>query len=201
MKSQRHALADRGLDAYMSPPEATWGLLAAEHKHMPLRIWEPACGDGAMVRPLRAAGFKVFASDIVDRGCPDLFLPNVDFLKEKAAPDWCGGIITNPPYADAEAFIDKALSFVPYAAFLLRLAFLESEKRRPSFGCWPLAAVHVFSSRLPRMHREGWDGPRTTSGVAYAWFVFDKRRAGHARIGWVSQAMIAEGSRMVGGLQ
>jgi hypothetical protein len=32
------------------------------------RIWAPAAGLGDMVRPLRAAGAKVFASDIEDRG-------------------------------------------------------------------------------------------------------------------------------------
>jgi hypothetical protein len=193
----RHALADRGDDFYPSPPEATWGLLAAEHRHMPLRLWEPACGDGAIVRPLRAAGYKVFASDLVDRGCPGA-LAGVDFLMELHAPAGLAGIVTNPPYKLAQEFIDVALDFSGYVAVLLRLQFLESEKRRPLFERWPLAAVHVFSSRLPMMHRDGWDGPRTGSQQAFAWFVFDQRRANANRLSWISADMIAEGRRMCG---
>ena len=35
---------------------------------MPRCIWEPAAGDGALVRPLEEAGFTVIASDIADDG-------------------------------------------------------------------------------------------------------------------------------------
>jgi hypothetical protein len=63
-----HHHTDRGLDPYFSPPEATASLLGIEAEHLPKRIWEPAAGDGAIVRPLQAAGFTVMASDIVDYG-------------------------------------------------------------------------------------------------------------------------------------
>ena len=61
-----HHHAERGLDAYFSPPEATAALLAIEHGRLPRHLWEPAAGNGAIVRPLRAAGFDVVASDLVD---------------------------------------------------------------------------------------------------------------------------------------
>jgi hypothetical protein len=196
----RHALADRGDDFYPSPPEATWGLICAEARHMPLRLWEPACGDGAMVRPLRGAGYKVAASDLVDRGCEDA-ITGVDFLMEPCAPAGVAGIVTNPPYKLAEQFIDQALDMVPFVAMLLRLQFLESEKRRPLFERWPLAAVHVFSSRLPMMHRGDWDGPKASSNTCFAWFVFDRSRSLKRRLSWISADDIAEGSHMAGGSQ
>ena len=56
-----HHHAERGLDAYFSRPEATAALLAIEHGRSPRHLWEPAAGDGAIVRPLRAAGFDVVA--------------------------------------------------------------------------------------------------------------------------------------------
>ena len=59
---------DRGLDAYFSPPEAVASLLHIEGQYIPKCIWEPAAGDGAIVRPLLSAGFTVIASDIADYG-------------------------------------------------------------------------------------------------------------------------------------
>jgi hypothetical protein len=32
--------------------------------------------------------------------------------------------------------------------------------------------------RLPRMHREGWDGPRASSSMAFAWFAWRRGYAG-----------------------
>ena len=42
---------ERGLDAYWTPVEAVKSLIAIES--LPTHIWEPACGDGAIVKPLR----------------------------------------------------------------------------------------------------------------------------------------------------
>ena len=51
--------AERGLDAYFTPPAPIWSLLALEA--VPHCIWEPAAGDGAIVRVLEAAGHLVVA--------------------------------------------------------------------------------------------------------------------------------------------
>jgi hypothetical protein len=58
---QRHTLAERGDDAYMTPPCATLALL--RHERLPHRLWEPCCGDGTgILDPLRAAGHEVIGS-------------------------------------------------------------------------------------------------------------------------------------------
>ena len=67
--------AERGLDAYFTPPQAVWSLLALET--VPHCIWEPAAGDGAIVRVLEAAGHPVIASDIADYGAG---YPLADYL-------------------------------------------------------------------------------------------------------------------------
>ena len=69
---------------YPTPPEATRALLAAESFKGP--IWEPACGDGAIARELRAAGYDVVATDLVDYGYGE---GGRDFLAEPRplAPD------------------------------------------------------------------------------------------------------------------
>src|SRR5262245_53124619 len=94
----RHALAERGDDAYMTPPCATEALF--RHVKLPHRLWECACGDGTgILDPLRAAGHEVIGSDLVDYGRPDCFWRR-DFLLERKAPDGCEGIITNPPLCE-----------------------------------------------------------------------------------------------------
>jgi hypothetical protein len=52
-----HPLSQRGHDLYETTPEATHALLKAER--LPLNLWEPACGPGAIVRVLRGAGHQV----------------------------------------------------------------------------------------------------------------------------------------------
>jgi predicted RNA methylase len=60
-------------------------------------IWECACGDGRMAEPLKAAGARVFCTDIVDRGYA-AFDGVLDFLSNKEPALSFDGIITNPPW-------------------------------------------------------------------------------------------------------
>ena len=156
-------------------------LLACEGARLPPALWECACGDGAIVLPLRAAGYRVHASDLHDYGLQDS-VPGVDYLTA-GVPAGCAGIVTNPPYRDAEAFAAKAVAEVPYVALLLRLNWLESVGRLPFFRASPPARVWVSSRRLPMMHRAGWTGPVAASNIAYAWFVWDAAPPGLACAG------------------
>ena len=184
------ALSERKNDLYETPPEAVQALLACERP--PMRLWEPACGPGSMVRVLRGAGYDVLATDLVDYSSADQDFSGVDFLIRGIAESYGGdrqGIVTNPPFKNAQAFVERALDLVPYVAMLLRLAFIESEARRPILDSAHLARVHVFRNRLPMMHRDGYEGARITSGaIPYAWFVWQRGHMGPAqlnRISWV----------------
>lgn len=186
----RHPLADRGHDLYETPPVAVRALMVAEW--LPHRIWEPACGPGAIVRELRAGGHTVVASDLVNYGCEGQ-MAGADFLSAATAPDGVDCIVTNPPFKDAGAFVAHALALCPRVVMLLRLAFLESERRRPILENGTLARVHVFRNRLPMMHRDGWAGPKTTSTTAFAWFVWDRSHRGPTamhRISWQAPAAL-----------
>jgi len=178
----RHPLSDHPGDCYDTPACAVHALLAVEN--LPQRIWEPACGLGNIVGVLRSAGHRVIATDITDRGCPDSH--TLDFL---TAPPRQGidAIVTNPPYSLAAEFIATGLQHAPIVIALLRLAFLESTRRAYLLDSGKLARVHVFSNRLPMMHRDGWTGPTASSAIAFAWFVFDGQHRGPAalsRIRW-----------------
>jgi hypothetical protein len=174
-QSGRHPLSERGADFYATPPEAVRALLRIEK--LPRNIWEPACGAGAIVTPLRAAGHHVSWSDLYDWGCPGC-RTGVNFLNETHAPDGTTCIVTNPPYSLAEQFVAHALELVPHVVMLLRLAFLESERRSPLLDRGMLARVHVFKNRLPMMHRHGWAGPRASSAIPFAWFVWSRNHHG-----------------------
>lgn len=181
IQSSHHHEA-RGLDAYFSPPEAVASLLHIEATHLPAIIWEPAAGDGAIVRPLQAAGYKVFASDIADYGLEGC-ATGVNYLKA-APPPGVQGIVTNPPYRLASAFAEKASGEVPYLALLLRTNFLESTSRLPFFRKHEPARIWISSRRLPMMHRHGWAGPRAPSNTCFAWFVWDSRARQKRVLDW-----------------
>jgi hypothetical protein len=181
---QRHALSERKDDLYETPDVAVEALLRVEQ--LPHLIWEPACGPGRIVNVLRRAGHEVIAGDLVDYGCP-LSFHGIDFLMETRAPHKVECIVTNPPFKLANEFAAKALELCPRVIMLLRLAFMESDRRTPILDGGHLARVHVFKKRLPMMHRDGWEGPRASSSMAFAWFCWDRDHSGPTelrRISW-----------------
>lgn len=179
--SKQHPHADRGDDLYETPIVAVISLLKAEP--ISRAVWEPACGPGAIAYTLESAGKIVVASDIRDYGQGLVR----DFLT--VDPDTYGGdIVTNPPYKLAERFVRHALTGKQprKIIMLMRLAFLESTRRSDILDGGKLARVHVFKNRLPMMHRAGWEGPKSTSATAYAWFVWDTQHNGPATINRIS---------------
>jgi hypothetical protein len=182
---QRAPLVDRANDLYETPDVAVHALLRAEK--LPHHIWECACGPGRIVNVLRNAGHTVWATDLVDYGCPESEF-GVDFLMERQTRIDVECIVTNPPFKLADEFVSHALELLcPKVAMLLRLAFLESERRSKILDDGHLARIHVFRKRLPMMHRDGWAGNKSTSAMAFAWFVWDKFHKGPTelhRISW-----------------
>jgi hypothetical protein len=161
-----------GPDFYPTPEWATYALI--DNEHFEGSIWEPACGDGTMVRVLRDTGLTIEASDLFDRGYGK---PDVDFLTSSRRVE---NIITNPPFNSAEGFVEAGLrQATRKLCLLLRLAFLEGANRqRTIFGVNSPARVWVFSERIT-FYPAGvvQKGSGTT---AYAWFIWDKRHNGRA---------------------
>lgn len=156
-----------GPDFYPTPDWATYALI--DNECFEGRIWEPACGDGSMVRVLRDTGRSVDASDLFDRGYGEI---GVDFLKCERTIE---NVVTNPPYNSAEGFVEAGLRQATHKlCLLLRLAFLEGGNRqRTIFAERPPSRVWVFSERIT-FYPAGAvvKGSGTT---AYAWFVWDKQ--------------------------
>ncbi len=179
-QQKKAPLRERKDDLYETPPIAVEKLLTVERFIGP--IWEPACGRGAIVRPLELAGYQVIATDLVDR---DFGIGKVDFLMETKplAPN----CVTNPPYRMADEFARQALNLCSgKTAMLMRLVWLSGQRRRPFLEQY-LSRVWVFSARLPTMHRDGWEGTKVeSSSVDFAWFIFDRTRdRQRPEIGWI----------------
>src|SRR5215475_12562363 len=129
-QAQRHSHAERRHDLYETPSVAVEALLRV--LVLPSgAIWEPACGRGAIANVLRAHGYRVVCTDLIDYGTDPTAIYGVDFLKTTELPAGISCIVTNPPY--------------------------------------------------------GWEGRKASSGLAFAWFVWERGYRGHPitqRISW-----------------
>lgn len=110
----------RANDFYPTPKECVYALVDFLKMPYSARIWEPACGDGAIVDALADRGYhNVFGTDIQT---------GTDFLTEKKGRvDW---IITNPPFSLAEKFIRHANEMQVPFAYLLKIQYWNSAKRK-----------------------------------------------------------------------
>ena len=177
---QRHTNAERGADVYETPACAVEALLCVED--IPNPVWEPACGPGAIVRVLRDRGYMVYASDLHDYGCG---MSGINFLMTNLHPP-VKCIVTNPPYQWAQQFVERALELSPLVIMLMRLAFFESDRRSHILEGCGLARIHCFRKRLPMMHRKSWQGPKANSGMAFAWFCWQRGYTGSTTIDRIS---------------
>lgn len=168
-------------DYYATTPEAAKWLLDIEnltHTHAHTPMWECACGEGHLAKPLIEAGLDVRCTDLIDRGFGE---GGVDFLKWSEPFD--GDIVTNPPYRYAQEFIEHALELIPdgrHVYMFLKVQFLEGKRRRKMFDENPPKRVWVSSGRL----QCGKNGVFSGSMVAYAWYVWEKGWHGDTVLKW-----------------
>ncbi len=79
--------------------------------------------------------------------------------------------ITNPPFSLAQGFIEKALGDARTVAYLLRLNYLGSKKRKDFWNSNPPDYLFPLSSR-PKFVKNK-DGVLGSDATEYAWFVWD----------------------------
>ena len=166
-------------DYYATEPSATDWLCKLEEFKSP--ILEPSCGEGHISKQLMLHGYDVVSRDLVDRGFGDV----ADFLYMNTEK-WAGDIITNPPYAFAQEFVEQALKMIEpgrKVAMFLKLTFLEGKKRADLFKNNPPRRVWVSSSRLKCAMNGDFDSVGG-SATAYAWFVWVKGYQGYPEIRW-----------------
>ncbi|MBI5806288.1 tRNA (adenine-N(6)-)-methyltransferase [candidate division TA06 bacterium] len=120
-------------------------------------IWECAQGKGNIVRELRARGWKVIGTDILD---------GHDYLSYLPSRFNC--MITNPPYSIKQLFLERAYSLQKPFAFLLPLTTFETRKRQYLFEKYGLEVI-FFDKRI---NFETPSGRGTGAWFATAWFTW-----------------------------
>lgn len=169
-----HERAD--MDYYATEPSATDWLTRIEHFDGP--ILEPSCGEGHISQQLISAGYEVVSRDLADRGYGEV----ADFLSLKNTR-WEGDIVTNPPYAFAQEFVEKALSIIPEGrkvAMFLKLTFLEGKRRATLFDNYPpegcgsaMRVCYVLRTVTSSIHQ---GAPRLMRGLSGRRGIRERRR-------------------------
>lgn len=178
--ASNHADHERGdADYYATEPAATDWLCKLEQFKSP--ILEPACGEGHISEQLKKHGYEVVSRDLMPRGYGEV----ADFLFFNNE-QWEGDIITNPPYAAAQEFVEQALKMIQpgrKVAMFLKLTFLEGQGRAELFRSYPPIRVWVSRARLKCAMNGDFDSIGS-SATAYAWFVWEKGFQGNPEIRW-----------------
>ena len=149
------------------------------------KVWEPSCGAGHLSKRLEERGYKVYSTDLVDRGYGR---GGCDFLSLDKENVWNGTILTNPPYKFAKEFIEQALRLVTpgnKVFMFLKLQFLESKKRRKLFDTKQLKTLYVSSCRIICAMNGEFD-KYPSSAIAYGWYEFEKGYHGDPIIKWIN---------------
>lgn len=179
--ASNHANEEREInDYYATDPKAVELLL--EKEEFTKCILEPACGEGHISEALKAKGYDVVSTDLVDRGYGD----RVDFFNmTKTDAD----IITNPPYKEALNFVKHALDIINdgrKVAFFLRVLFLEGKARGKFFKENPPKKVYVASGRLMCAKNGEFSKYKGSNAQAYAWFIWEKGYKGNTVVDWIN---------------
>lgn len=165
-------------DFYPTPPEPTRAFLHAEIDRLRdfPRIWEPAAGDGAMVREMESLGLEVGASDLIDRGCGAFIC---DFYAFQEAQAISKAIVTNPPFGECGWGNGKAR----WLKHALQTLGVEYMALLMNWG-WPGAGgLRTFYAEFPpaRVYLMRWKIDFTGQGappMLNAWFVWDRKWQG-----------------------
>lgn len=157
-----------------TPPEPTLALCHYEREHLARHslIWEPACGDGRMMRDLVSCGHRVIGSDLIDRGCHAVIR---DFFSFTTPLSTC--IVTNPPYDKINArdgkgeWVWHAMERlgVDYMALLLNHSWPGAAGLARLWDTWTPSVVYLMRWKID-FTGEG------APPMLNDWFVWDRTR-------------------------
>lgn len=206
---QQRAEPHDSLDFFPTPPWATRALcnqlLSLGYDLSRNVAWDPACGQGDMVRPLRESFDHAYGSDVFDYGCDEQDCVRDFLLGPPQQPvafdrpvDW---IITNPPFRLGAEFIERALDIARIGvAVLVRTGFLEGRGRAETLF-FPNPPAHIFQMidrvvmakgrlRDPAVkYRDPADGQIKTpsTATAYCWILWTVVPVGATTFDWIGR--------------
>ncbi len=156
-------------DVYPTPEETTQAIIDALRLPKDTEIFDPACGDGKLLRVFTANGYEfVSGLDIRHTGYG---LGGFDYLKTKC---WGGerplAIVMNPPFSLAGEFIAKALDEAPIVACLLKADFWCAQDRGHLGRTNPPTHHYPLTWRPKFLKKERGDNPLMNC----AWYVWKR---------------------------
>ena len=184
MGASSHSQTEREKDDfYATDPKAVKRLLEVEKFNNV--IWENAVGMWHIADVLSEAGHEVIGTDLVVR---DSRTYQLDFLANPKRPiDESFDIVSNPPYKFATEWVEKSMETLEEdckLALLLKLTFLEGQKRAELFKKYPPKRVHVFSKRVHCAIGGNFENTYS-SAICYCWFIWEKGFQGQPEIHWI----------------
>ena len=195
MSATNRGAKRRARDCYFTPAYCT--RLLVENVELPGGFWlEPTAGEGAIITEVNrlranvcwsACEIRPRCAPALQRAVGDGPVVIADFLKttvgtfgrELFAPHDVA--VSNPPYYLAQEVLEHSLELARTVVLLLRLNYLESEKRANFLRAHP-PDVYVLPSRPSFCANR--QGKRGTDATAYAWMVWPRarRRRGSIRV-------------------
>lgn len=121
-------------DCCQTPPYAVDPLLPFLPRSKSVVIWEPAAGEGYIVRKLESEGFKVVASDI---------LTGQNFFKWQ--PSYFDIIVTNPPYSDKYFWLERCYQLGKPFAMILPVETIGVGKAQKLFSRYGVEVIWLSS--------------------------------------------------------
>ena len=143
------------MDNCQTPPYAVVPMLEWFYQYD--MIWEPAAGEGWMVRALADGGqFRVIGSDIKH----DIRFDYHDFLEHDPEPyaSMCEAIITNPPYSLKFEWLERCTEIGLPWALLLPVETLGTKKFLQLAATEGFCVILMYPRVDFKMPDAGWDG-------------------------------------------
>ena len=152
-------------DFYATPRDCTVALLKNYQRLFEgSRVWEPACGDGAISKVLEQHRLDVISTDLHDRGYGE---GGMNFL---TADCNCKSIITNPPFSLSANFISRAAQKKVPFAMLLKSTYWHAASRYELFERTKPLAIIAMSWRPAMSPERG-----SAATMDFIWTVWDER--------------------------
>lgn len=165
----RKAIGRQG-DYFPTPKSLVWCIESYLKANFSSPIFEPCCGEGAIVKALTELGYKVVYND--------LHFGGVDYLTMKTQYKQ---VITNPPFSLWDAFVAKAKTHCDKFMFIGRLNYLSTTNRS-----WEnLKRILIFNRYVDYQTPYREDGFFYVGAMATGWFHWEKDYVGEPMLDFV----------------
>jgi len=153
-------------DFYQTPYSLTWKLIELNLIPKEKGIVEPACGEGAIVKPLKEAGYTVVSIDLIR--------DNYNFLFDTIPIEY---LVTNPPFSLWDEFVVHAQELVRKKFIFLGKTNFFGAYQRNERGIWNyLDHVYVFNRQVDYRSPIREDGLFHVGNLITGWFVWDMEK-------------------------